>query len=466
MTRQSLTETLSARLVRPVDRRARQRAQRHLLDWLACACGGLNTEQGQALLRWADQYGLAGNYFTVGSTGLARDSALFVNAGLANVLEMDDLHRTAILHPGPVVMPVVVAVAQQYSLGTRAVLDAIVVGYEAMIRVGRSFGTGHYRFWHNTATAGSFGAAAAAVRALGGNKRALAHALGHAGTQSAGLWQTRHEPSMSKQLHTGRAAHAGVIAAELAMSGFTAPMQILEGEQGVYAAMCPDASPGQVVSEESDWLIHDVSFKPWPACRHAHAAIDAALLMQSQLADAGYGWRDVRAAQVHSYEQAIQFCDNALPDTDVSARFSLQHAVAVCLVRGAPALGDFDATSRQDESIAALRARVNVSTDGALSAAFPLRYGAALSVTLDNGQRYEFSCPDALGDPDKPVSAGQLDRKHADLLAWGGLLPAEAGGLTGGLTSMDPDDSTGGEHAPWWQVLASIQWPAKQESVC
>jgi len=162
-------------------------------------------------------------------------------------------------------------------------LDAIVIGYEATIRIGRAVGTGHYAFWHNTATCGPFGAAAAACHLLEGSD--LRSALGLAGTQAAGLWQTRHEPdSMAKQLHAGHAAHAGVLAAILSKQGFQGPRSILEGEQGFFAAMCPGADPEDVlVNPDSEWLLHETSLKPYPACRHAHPAIDAAL--KAELSD-------------------------------------------------------------------------------------------------------------------------------------------------------------------------------------
>jgi 2-methylcitrate dehydratase PrpD len=129
-------------------------------------------------------------------------------------------------------------------------------------------------------------------------------AFGNAGTQAAGLWQVRHEPVMSKQLHNGRAAHGGLLAADLARAGFTGPASILEGPQGFFAAMCPGADPHAVVREPaSRWKIHDTSFKPWSACRHAHAAIDAALALRARSIDRQCGGSRC------TYRDALVFCD-------------------------------------------------------------------------------------------------------------------------------------------------------------
>ena len=443
----SLTGTLATILCRPVTHADRLRACSHLLDWIGCAFAALPSAQGKILHQWARTAGDVGSHPVIGGGMRTREAALFVNGGLGNVLEMDDLHRVAVLHPGPVVVPTVLAVAAQSDCSGGQLLDAIVRGYEAMIRVGRSFGKGHYRYWHNTATAGPFGAAAATCSMLNADSSAIVDALGHAGTQSAGLWQTRHEASMSKQLHTGRAAHAGLIGAELAINGFTAPHYILEGPQGLYAAMCPDALPDQVLSQpDGNWLIHEVSFKPWPACRHAHAAIDAALIARQH-----HRPDQIRCALVRTYDEAIRFCDSPHPQTPDAARFSLQHSVAVCLARGEPELADFEPAALIDESLQTLAQRTAVQLDNQIDARFPWHYGAALDLTLNDGSMVSYDVPDALGDPDKPISAGQRESKVRKLLHWSGLNPADANRLMDSTMKLVNAQSV----APLLQLLAS-----------
>ncbi|MGB7304464.1 MAG: MmgE/PrpD family protein [Burkholderiaceae bacterium] len=440
MNAHSITAELTGLLQRPVNDAARVRAVAHVLDWLGCAYAGTQTPEGRRLLAWSENFGSSGKFAVLTRPTGDRESAVFVNGGLGNILEMDDLHRTAILHPGPVVIPAALAAAQASNASGPQFLDAIVRGYEAMIRIGQSFGPGHYKHWHNTATAGPFGAAAAACSVLGADDDAIVHALGHAGTQSAGLWQTRLENSMSKQLHTGRAAHSGLIAAELAVSGFTAPAQILEGPQGFYAAMCPDPLPELVLAQSyDDWQIHEVSFKPWPACRHAHAAIDAALLLRDQCEAGEFGAIDViESIEVLTYDEAVRFCDRPDPATVNEARFSLQHAVAVCLVRGQPTLADFESAAFNDKQVRAVANKVHVSVDSAINSRFPHRYGASLLVSFGGhkpdvkpdhrpaARQVRIDSPHALGDPDKPVSDEQRLAKAHSLMQWGGLSQGEA----------------------------------------
>jgi 2-methylcitrate dehydratase PrpD len=126
------------------------------------------------------------------------------NGGLGNVLEMDDVDKRAVLHPGPVVVPAALAAAQDRGASGEAFLDAIVRGYEAVIRIGRAVGPGHYRYWHNTGTCGPFGSAAAAASLYGLSQEQTAWALGLAGTQASGLWQTRHEAASGRPLGSAR----------------------------------------------------------------------------------------------------------------------------------------------------------------------------------------------------------------------------------------------------------------------
>lgn len=399
----SPTEILGRILARPVSAGDRARAALHVLDWVGCAAAGALTPPGVAIRGWARTLG-AGPCRTIGGLSLdARDAAL-VNGAVGNVLEMDDFHRAAIVHPGPVVIPAALAQAQALGASSEAMLDAVVRGMEAMIRVGRSVGPAHYRHFHTTATCGVFGAAAAAGSLLALNASQGLDALGNAGTQAAGLWQCRLEDTMSKQLHNGRAAQSGLLAAQLAAHGLTGAHRIFEGPLGFWAGLCADARPHELIADpDGPWQIHDCSFKPWPACRHTHPLIDAALALRDRIQVAR-----IRSLRVSGYRDAIAFCDHVTPGTPVEAKFSLQHAAAVVLLRGRPTLDDFDMGAVRDPDVTALRARVSLSEDPALTARYPQHFGVALEVELDDGSRVIEHRADALGDTECPLSMEAL----------------------------------------------------------
>ncbi|WP_209318298.1 MmgE/PrpD family protein [Falsiroseomonas selenitidurans] len=419
MAEPSLTQSLVSLLQRPIGTADRARAALHLLDWIGCAVAGAASETGAVFRAHAARQQPGGARVVLGGTARARDAA-FANGAFGNVLEMDDVHREAILHPGPVIIPAALALAAERGADGTALLDAILRGYEAEIRIGRAMGPAHYRQFHPTASCGPFGAAAAAGSLLDLVPEAMAWALGNAGTQAGGVWQCRAEPVMTKQLHTARAAVMGLEAAELAALGLTGPLRILEGEVGVFAGLAPDARPHRVLAEpDAPWLVHATSFKPWPACRHCHAAIDAALDIAPRLAG-----RAIAQVEVLAYADAVAFCDRAQPESVIQSKFSLQHAVAVALRHGPPPLEAFTPEWFTRPDLAALRRRVAVRRDEGFSAAYPLRYGSAVVVQLADGARLEARVPDALGDPENPLPPEAIADKARRLMASAGL-PAD-----------------------------------------
>jgi 2-methylcitrate dehydratase PrpD len=406
----TLTEGLVALLARPISGADRARAALHVADWIGCAAAGAASATGARFL--AHQADLAPGIARVllGGALAARDAAL-LNGAFGNVLEMDDVHREAVLHPGPVVIPAALALAVERDSAGAALLDAVIRGYEAEIRLGRALGGGHYRHFHPTASCGAFGAAAACASLLGLDGDGIADALGNAASVAGGLWRCRHEAVATKQWHTAHAAACGLDAARLAARGVTGPRAILEGEQGFFAGLAPAAEAARLLAEpDAPWLIHETSFKPWPACRHAHAAIDAALLLRAQ------GVVTPREVVVRAYADAITFCDRPEPRSEVEAKFSLQHAVAVTLLDGPPPLAAFAPEALARADVAALRARVRVEEDATLTGAYPRHFGA--EVVADGATQ---RVADALGDPENPLAPSAVLDKARALLRHAGV---------------------------------------------
>jgi 2-methylcitrate dehydratase PrpD len=377
----SLTEQLAKHLQRPVDEATRARARLHLLDWLACVAGAKNTNAYRGYLRMQVQQ----------------------HVWMGNILEMDDVHRQALLHPGPMVWPACL----NFDGPLDHTLDGGVRGYDAMIAIGTTLDAHHYSLWHPTSTVGPFGAAIGELASLGSfeveDYTTIADALGLAGTATGGLWQTRHENDDAKQFHVLQAVRRGNEASHAALFGVSGPRFILEGPQGLYAATCREPKP---MTFPEQWRIHEVSFKPWAACRHAHPAIDCAL----ELRAAG---KLTAPYMVETYADAITFCDNPDPKTEVEAKFSLQHAVAV-IADGRNAT-PHDFTPEAIAALAPLRAQVTVAEAQEITARYPAHFGARV-----NG----LELVDCRGDPERPVGEADIVVKMHMLAEWGGL-PAE-----------------------------------------
>ncbi|WP_296488792.1 MmgE/PrpD family protein [Phenylobacterium sp.] len=415
----SIAERLSVLLARPVSPDDRARARLHLLDWVGCTVAGARESDAERVRGLAQAEG-TGVCSIIGGARAGPQAAALANGPAGAILEMDDVDRRALLHPGPVVMPAALAAAEHLGVTSGdALLDAVVRGYEVMIRVGRAAGASHYRFFHPTGTVGGFGAAAAGASLMGLDNRRTAWALGLAGQQGAGLWRARHEPGSVKALHDGRAAANGVASALLARDGFRGPLRVLEGEQGFFPAMAPDADPEAVLTPADSWFIHEVSFKPHAACRHAHPTIDAALALRARIA----GLPDT--VRVETYRDSVLFCDKPAPTTVPEAKFSLQHSVAVALIRGDAGLDSFEPAALTDPEIAAMRARVSVAVADDLTATYPARFGARLIATA-GAVEHRIEALDALGDPENPLSPGAVCDKARALMAWGGITPDAA----------------------------------------
>jgi len=390
-----------------------------LLDWLGCIIAARNTPVARSMAGALNVLpeNLLGTALSPVCTS-TQDTALILGT-LGNVLEMDDLHRASILHPGDAICAAALAVALRQQTSGTALLTAIVRGYEVAVRIGKAAATGGYTSFYNSGTCGVFGAAIGAADLKGLDADAMHDAMGQAGMQAAGIWQCRLEPTFSKQLACAHAARAGVFSAELAAAGFTGAKAILTGELGFFASYYPKADQSSLTSP-NDWAITEMSFKPFAACRHTHPAISAALDL---------GWQghaeEVESVTIQTYRAALDFCDAPDPPTPEAARFSLQHAVATALLRGTPAIGDFEGANLSDPAIAALRKRTHLETDVAFDAAFPQAYGARVRLLLTNGKTCEKDCPAAWGDPENPMSKADLIAKFHTNCAYGGVTPAE-----------------------------------------
>jgi 2-methylcitrate dehydratase PrpD len=437
----TVAEQLAAIILRPVDAETRVRAARHVLDWIGCAALGATSETGQRFTRYGRSQG-AGPCATIAAGKRRAEAAAFVNGALGNIFEIDDLHRTSIVHPGDVVMPAVLAAAQRDKADGATLLDAIVRGYEAAIRVGAAAGRSHYAMWYNTATCGLFGAATAVASIKGLDQEGHATALTLAGGQAAGPWQCRVGINDAKQLNTARAAQSGLIAADLAGGGVVGPSHMLEGHHGFFAAMAHGGDAEHVVADsDAPWAIADVSFKPWSACRHTHPVIEAALSLR--------GGDDIDRIVINTYAEALTFCDKPRPRTTHDARFSLQYCAATTLLRGAPTLDHFTEAAFDDPAARALADKVEVHADKQMSADFPERYSARMDIIDAAGATRSADIAAAKGDPENPLTAKEIEAKARLVLAAAGLPKKAIGDIVTACAKLPAAKSVDAVLAPF-----------------
>jgi 2-methylcitrate dehydratase PrpD len=394
-------------------------AKRAVIDWHAALYPGAGAPPATLLEKaLAEELDRGEARLALGRPASARAAAL-INGTAAHTAEFDDIFRDGIYHPGAPTIAAALALAQSLSLGGDDFLRAVVAGYEISTRIGAAMGRPHYEYWHNTGTIGCFGAAAACAEILALDAKRFAHALATVATFSAGLQQAFRMDSMSKPLHAGRAAEAGLTAALAAKEGVTGSLDVMEGETGYGKAMGYGKNAGPdwdkaVATLGKDFHITRMTFKNHGCCGHTFAAIDGALELKKRMK---LGAADIERVEVATYRAGLEVAHYEEPKTPAEGRFSLRYVVATALEHGNVRLAAFSPERIAEKQTRDLMRRISVKVDPELDAAFPGKRAARVAITARGGRREELLQPTRKGDPDMPLSDAELDGKFLELAA-------------------------------------------------
>jgi 2-methylcitrate dehydratase PrpD len=271
----------------------------------------------------------------------------------------------------------------------------------------------HYRFWHTTGTVGCFGAAAAAATILGCNREQFMHALATVGTFASGLQQAFRSQAMTKPLHGGHAADAGAMSAMAARKGVTGALDILEGEVGFGAAMSvnPDWSKATRGLGQDYHIVH-MTFKNHGCCGHTFPSIDGVLALKEKH---DLTHKDVKKIRLASYKAGLDIIDNATPEGEYQAKFSIQYTVAHAMVHGSVRLNAFLPDRMNDADVRALMKKIEVVADPELSKGYPTQRAAQVEIETNDGRRLSHFQPYRKGDPELPLTDQELDGKFLEL---------------------------------------------------
>ena len=387
-------------------------ACRLVLDAVGCAVAAWAEDPEKARLA----RGIAGLYpaspgaGVIGAAGLAAQPAFaaLANGILVNAADNDDTHKRALLHVGSVVVPTVLALAETERLSGREAILALVAGYEVAARVGMAVMPTHYRFWHSTATNGTFGAAASAAKALRLDADGARRALGLAGTQAAGLNTFFESGDMTKSIHPGKAALNGILSAQLARLGATSPPGILEHPKGYLAAFSLEPKPEALVSGlGTGWEILQNGFKFFPSILASHSPIQATLsLVNRHPIDP----RRIARITNETYRTVTTHFSSKEVGSVMAARVSVPYCIAVAAVDRALGQAQFAPARIDDPLVRQVLARTEVIADEALDKLYPANFPARVTIALDSGEAFTETVLLPKGDPGAPLS----DRKLAD----------------------------------------------------
>ncbi|MFT4009729.1 MAG: MmgE/PrpD family protein [Nocardioidaceae bacterium] len=358
----------------------------------------------------ADLYGGQESLAWFDGRRLSVSGAAFANAVMANALDFDDGHRLTKGHPGAIVIPTAVAVAQRTGASLTELMTAVVLGYEVGIRAGI---VQHDRRaeYHSTGSWGSVGAAVAAGRLLGLDRAQMRHAIGLAeyhGPISL-IMRSVDDPQMTKD-GIGWGAQVAVSSAVLAQSGFTAV-------QPDFLAAADFGSVG------AEWVVQDVYVKPFPCCRWGQSAIAAALEVRQQVPNPA----DIARVEIRTFAAAAALSDRR-PVTTEEAQYNLVWPVAAALRHGHYEVADV-VSGFDDPAVHALADRITVTVDPELTAGFPDVRRAGVSVVLGDGSRIDSGLLEAHGEPGgaqwREVVATKVEQQLGRQLAPGDVDPPE-----------------------------------------
>ena len=384
------------------------------LDWLASAFAGHFQPPTQMMLSLAnDMKGAEEATIIPNNSKHLPIVAALVNGASSHVVEMDDLHRESIFHPAAPILPAVFAAGEKAHISGCDLILGILTGYEIGIRTALAAGKSHYRYWHTTATCGTFGAAAGVARVLELGPEQFVWALGSAGTQSSGLWEFLTDGAMSKQLHPGKSSMNGLMAAMLAKRGFTGSRYIFEGEKGFFKATSADYDLG-VLTNGLGKTYHTArnSLKYYASCGHTHSAIDATLRACKGV--------NINVAGIHSvtvsiYQGALDLLENIKAQTPYLAKFNLPFCIATAIAYGHVDLDDFTEKRLVDTKILTLMDLISLKEDPKLTRQYPQKWPSQVEIQTADKKTYKGYCEFPKGDPENPLSEKELIQKFNKL---------------------------------------------------
>ena len=397
-----------------------ERAKVLTLDFLGSAIRARrDAESTPSLLKMLEALALDGK----GESTVFGDSktwtpavAALLNGALGHSLDFDDTHADSSLHPSAPVVPAAFAVGEMVGASGRDVLTAIVAGYEVCCRLGNALDpTSHYaRGFHPTATAGTYGAAAAAGKLFGLSKDQIIAAFGVSGSQAAGSLQFLVNGAWNKRYQVGAAAMNGVIAATLARNDFVGSTELVEGKHGLLVGYSDNAHPDKATAglgkiyETHEDRRKAVSELPLHPCSARCADRDAARAQS----DAGpdQAGRDRPAPQRHHADRRCRH--QAAPDLD-----RRRTVLDVLHRRGGARPGPLRLGRLHrlgDAAIDALADKFDVVQDDRLEIGRTHPFGARVSITTDDGV-HERLYADPSGEPNSFPDAQAMQQKFLTL---------------------------------------------------
>jgi 2-methylcitrate dehydratase PrpD len=397
------------------------KAKHCILDTLGCCIFGASLAPMKKLATVAVEEGSARSSAVFGiplrtSTSLAA----LLNGTSAHAFQLDEIHLESTLHPGSLALPAAFALAEvDPTIGGRDLITAIVSGYEVGIRIGLAAKGGMFKSgFHNQGTTGVFVAAAAAARILRLDAHQTQHALGIAGSQSAGLMAVQ-DGAMTKSFHSGRAAQSGVYAARLARLDYTGIPDVLEAPYGAFFSSFVDEWSESALTERlgSEWNITRVGFKPAPA---SNGSITAMTAIDTIMRAHGLAATDIETMTAYVSDNTLHHCgwpyEADRIQSVLSAQMNLRYGLAVMALERKNGVAQFHESKIRSPELLEFIKCIQVEHEPRFEGNNgKYRVACRLVVRLKNGTAHETTVLFRKGSPEDPMTDDQLMEKFRTL---------------------------------------------------
>jgi 2-methylcitrate dehydratase PrpD len=346
-------------------------------------------------------------------------NAALVNSTACHAYELDDIHKRSMFHPGSVAVPVALALAQSEGrVDGRGLLTALVAGYEVSTRIGMAAGMPmFFRGYHPQGALGVFTAAATAARILNLPPEQALHALGIAGTQTAGLMAAQ-EGSMVKRFHSGRSAQSGVYAGLLARKGFTGIVDVVEaGFGGFLSTLSGDPKPEHLIAGlGSVWETSNVGFKPYACVTSIHTALDG---LRQIMKDHGLTADKIERVDAGVSQGTYVHCAwEYKAQGATAAQMNLYFGLGAIAVDGDAFVAQYKENRLADPAILKFIDRINAFPDPDIDKLGPEgRHAMRMKVVTYAGESFTACIEHRRGSPENAFTWDDMERKFRLLCA-------------------------------------------------
>ena len=375
------------------------RAKHILLDGLGCALVGAQLPWSQKAVDLVTSFEGAGSHTIIGwGRTTAGPAAALLNGTFIQGFELDDFHPLGPLHSASLVLPALIACAEQRGgIDGRRFLLGALAAFETGPRIGMALHGAQMlsRGWHSGPVFGTHAAAVAAGTLLGLDAAQFEDALGLAATQSAGLMAAQFE-AMSKRMHHGFAARNGLYAAYLAEGGYTGIKRVFERDYGGYLSVFgeghdPDA--GQITDGLGQrWETMRIAIKPYAAMGALHAPLDAVfdIAARRRLVPA-----EIESVHIYMSHAAYHhgWWELERPLTPIGAQMNVAYAVAVAILDGAAMLRQFAPQRIDAEDVWALIPKIRAHHAPEFDKSRDLRGAVRVTMRFTDGTAEETFLP-------------------------------------------------------------------------